>query len=89
MADRRHHGEGEHHQRRMTIPTVPGSALVVIEPELVLGGLKTVLDRPAMTLDRHQRFDRCSRRTPSGKKGEIAIGDVAADRPATIQPSIS
>jgi hypothetical protein len=63
----------------MTMPTMPGSALVVIEPELVLRGLKTILDRPPMTLDRYQRFDRCSGWTPSGKEGEIAIGDVAAD----------
>jgi len=61
----------------MTVPTMPGPALVVIEPELVLRGLKTILDRPSTTLDRHQRFDRCSRRTPGGKEGEIAIGDVA------------
>jgi hypothetical protein len=35
MADRRHHGEGEHHQGNVTMPPMPGSALVVIEPELV------------------------------------------------------
>ena len=45
---------------------MPGSALVVIEPELVLRGLKTILDRPPMTLDRYQRFERRSRWTPSG-----------------------
>ena len=64
----------------MTMPPVPGSALIVIEPELVLGGLKTILDRPAMTLDRYQRFERCSRWTPGGKEGEIAIGDVATNQ---------
>ena len=58
MADRRHYGEGEHHQGHMTVPAMPGSALVVIEPELVLGGLKTVLDGPPMAFDRHQRFNR-------------------------------
>lgn len=36
MSDRGHHGEGEHHQGHMTVPAMPGSALVVIEPELVL-----------------------------------------------------
>jgi hypothetical protein len=64
----------------MTMPPVPGSALIVIEPELVLGGLKTILDRPAMTLDRYQCFERCSRWTPGGKEGEIAIGDVATNQ---------
>ena len=35
MADRRHHGEGEHHQGNVAMPPMPGPALVVIEPELV------------------------------------------------------
>ena len=88
MADRRHHGEGEHHQGNVAMPSMPGSALVVIEPELVFRGLKAVLDRPAMAFDRHQHFDRCSHWTPSGEEGEIAIGDVATDqqtaRPQTL-----
>src|SRR5664279_3005814 len=79
MADHRHHGEGEHHQGNVAMPPMPGSALVVIEPELVFRGLKTVLDRPSMTFDRHQRFDGCSRWTPGGEEGEIAIGDMTTD----------
>ena len=73
----------------MTMPTMPGSALVVIEPELVLRGLKTILDRPPMTLDRYQRFDRRSCWTPGGKEGEIAIGDVAADQQTTRPQTVS
>jgi len=46
MADRRHHGGGEHHQGNVAMPPMPGSAIVVIEPELVFRGLRTVLDRP-------------------------------------------
>ena len=80
MADHRHHGEGEHHHGNVAMPAVPGSALVVVEPELVLGGLKTVLDCPPMAFDRHQRFDRCSRWTPGGEEGEIAIGDTTTDQ---------
>src|SRR5258708_952667 len=80
MADRRHHGEGKHYQGNMAMPSMPGSALVVIEPELVFRGLKTVLDRPPMAFDRHQRFDGCSRWTPGGEEGEIAIGDVTTDQ---------
>src|SRR5882724_5192089 len=38
-------------------PAMPGSALVVIESELILRGLETILDRPPMAFDRHQRFD--------------------------------
>src|SRR5712675_205160 len=62
MADHRHHGEGEHHHRYVAMPAVPGSALVVIEPELVFGGLETVLDRPAMAFDRDRRFQSDGRR---------------------------
>ena len=80
MADRRHHGEGEHHHGNVAMPAMPGSALIVVEPELVFCGLKTVLDRPAMALDRDQRFNRCSRRAPGGEEGEIAIGDTTTDQ---------
>jgi len=80
MADRGHHGEGEHHQGHVAMPTMPGSALVVVEAELVLRGLKTVLDRPPAAFDRHQRFDGRSRRTPGGEEGEIAIGDMTTDQ---------
>jgi hypothetical protein len=47
MPDSGHHGEGEHHQGDVTVPAMPGSALVVIEPELVFRGFKAVLDRPS------------------------------------------
>ena len=55
MPDRGHHGEGEHHQGHVAVPAMPGSALVVIEPELVFRGFKAVLDRPSMAFDRDQR----------------------------------
>ena len=80
MADRRHHGKGEHHQGNVAMPPMPGSALVVIEPEFVFRGLETVLDRPPMAFDRHQRFDGCCRWTPGSEEGEIAIGDMTTDQ---------
>src|ERR1019366_4233418 len=75
MADRRHHGEGEHHQGHMTMPTMPGPALVVIEPKLVFRGLKAILDRPPMAFDPYQRFDRRSRRTPGLRPRDRPIRD--------------
>jgi hypothetical protein len=57
MSDRGHHGEGEHHQGHVAMPAMPGSALVVIEPELVFRGFKAVLDRPSMAFDCDQRFN--------------------------------
>ena len=80
MADHRHHGEGEHHQRDVAMPPMPGSALVVIESELVFRGLKTVLNRPPMAFDCHQRFDGCCGWTPGGKEGEVPIGDMTSDQ---------
>src|ERR1700704_4131156 len=41
---------------------------------------QTVLDRPPIAFDRHQRFDECSRWTPCGEEGEIAIGDMTTDQ---------
>ena len=80
MSDRGHHGEGKHHQGHMTVPAMPGSALVVIEPELVFRGFKAVLDRPSMAFDRDQRFNGCSRWAPGGEKGEVIIGDATTDQ---------
>jgi hypothetical protein len=80
MSDRGHHGEGEHHQGHMTMPAMPGPALVVIEPELVFRGFKAVLDRPSMAFDRDQRFNGCSRRAPGGEEGEVIIGDATTDQ---------
>jgi hypothetical protein len=56
MPDDGHHCEGEHDQRDMTVPAMPGARLVVIEAEFVFGGFETVLDGPAMAFDRYQFF---------------------------------
>jgi hypothetical protein len=58
MLDGSHHGEGEHDERDVTMPAVPGSGFVVVEPELVFGCLEAILDRPAMALDADQGLDR-------------------------------
>jgi hypothetical protein len=47
VADDRQYDEGQHHQRDVGVPAMPGAGLVVVEAELVLGGLEAVLDRPA------------------------------------------
>src|SRR5271165_248123 len=62
------------------MPAMPGSALVVIEAELVFGSLKTILDRPAMAFDRDQRFNGCSCWAPGGEEGEVIIGDATTDQ---------
>ena len=80
-------GEGEHHQRHMTQyrPVRQASALVVIEAELVLWRSQNCPRSPSDDPRPPPTFEsRCSRRTPSGKKGEIAIGDVVADRAGDV-----
>ena len=57
MLDGSHHREGEYDERDVTMPAVPGSGFVVVEPELVFGCLEAILDRPAMALDADQRLD--------------------------------
>ena len=80
MSDRGHHGEGKHYQGHMTVPAMPGSALVVIEPELVFRGFKAVLDRPSVAFDCDERFNGCSYWAPGGEEGEVIIGDATTDQ---------
>src|SRR3954451_17412627 len=76
MADRCQHGERQHHQRDMTVPAVPGASFIMVEPKLVLAGLETVLDAPALPFDRHQRLDAGASRAPGGEGGARAINEV-------------
>src|SRR4051794_35105480 len=40
-------GMGQHGQRDVTMPSRPGADLILVEPNLALGGLKAGLNRPA------------------------------------------
>ena len=57
MLDGSHHGEGEHDERDVTMPAMPRSGFVVVEPKLVFGCLEAVLDRPAVAFDADKCFD--------------------------------
>ena len=83
MANGRHHGKGQHDQRHMAVPPVPGAGLVVIEAEFVLCGLEAVLDCPSMSFDAHQCIHARALRTPGGEEGQLAVRDSAADQQAT------
>ena len=72
MPDDGQHGEGQHHQRDVPVPAMPGAALVVIEAELVFRRLERVLDRPALAFDGGQGLDRGSGRAPSGEVRALA-----------------
>ncbi len=79
-ADDRDHGEGEQHQGQVAMAAVRGSAFGAIEPARVAGGVKTGLERPAMAVDRRQRFEGCGRWTPGSEEGEIEIGGMTTDQ---------
>jgi hypothetical protein len=83
MTDGGHHGEGEHDQRNVPMPAMPGAALIVIEAEFVLGGLEAVFDGPATAFHRDQFFRGRALGAPGGEKRHSTIGNVAADQ----QPS--
>src|SRR6516162_3878597 len=89
MWDGSHHGEGEHAERDVTMPAVPGSGFVVVEPELVFGCLEAILDRPAMALDADQGLDRSPCRTPGGEVGEIAVSDITPDQQASCPKDLA
>ena len=57
ILDGSHHGEGEHDERDVTMPAMPRSGFVVVEPELVFGCLEAVLDRPAVAFDADKCLD--------------------------------
>ena len=54
MLNSRHHGEGKHDERDMTMPAMPGPGLVMVETEFVLGGLEAIFDGPAVAFDTHE-----------------------------------
>ena len=87
MTDGSHHGEGEHNERHMPMPSVPGTGLVMVEAEFVLCGLEAVLDGPAMAFHSYQRFDKRPDRAPCRKESQIAIRDVRRiSKPRVQQP---
>ena len=58
------------------------ACLVVLEPELGLGGLERVLDRPAPTLDTDQHRERGPAWAPGGEVSQAGIAEAAPDEQA-------
>ena len=65
------------------MPSVPGARLVVIEPQFVFRGLKTVFARPAMSFDGNQGLDAGSGWAPGGEESHFTVSNVTADQQAT------
>jgi hypothetical protein len=71
------------------MPAVPGAGFIVVEAKLVLAGLETALDAPALSFHRHQRLDAGAGRAPGGEVGALAISEVAPDQQAAgPQPAL-
>ena len=83
MTDGGHDTIGEHDQRDVPVPAVPGTGFVVVEAEFVLGGLETFLDPPTRAFYADQCGDGCSSGAPSGEIGEFTIGEAAPDQQPT------
>src|SRR5436305_13097272 len=60
-------GKGEHDERDVAVPAVPGAGLVVVEAEFGLRGLESVLDSPPVALDGDEGLDRGAGRAPGGE----------------------
>ena len=82
MADAGHDGVGQHDQRDMPMPAVPGATFVVVEAEFGLGGLEAFLHSPARAFHSHQGLDGGACGAPGREVGVLAIGKAAADQQA-------
>jgi hypothetical protein len=72
--------KGQHDERDVAVPAVPGAGLVVRQPEFRLRGLEGILDRPAVSFDRNQRGDPGAGRTPGREEGQLVVAEAAADQ---------
>src|ERR1035441_198468 len=67
-AQHRQHSMGQHGQRDVPVPTLPVANLVVIQSAFALGGLKALLDLPALSGHSDKRLQRVF---PGGSVTEI------------------
>jgi transposase len=72
-ADRRQERLGDQHQGHVPIPGVPAADLVVVQANLVLGGLEALLDRPADPGHPDQLGQRGPRRAKAGVEGQLPV----------------
>jgi hypothetical protein len=80
MSNGSHHAKGQHHERDVPVPAMPGAGLVVSQTEFRLGGLERILDRPAPPFHSHQRLNRSASRAPGGEERELSIVQAATDQ---------
>ena len=89
MADRGEHGEGQHDQRDVAVPVVPGAGLVVVETEFVLGRLEAVLDGPAAAFHGDEGLKRRAvRAVPCPRSGKDDWRWCRARSPLTARHSV-
>src|SRR3954465_1839015 len=64
-------GMGQQGQRDVTVPSRPGADLVLVEPNLALGGLEAGLNRPARAGDLDKGGEFCALRRERQVKGPL------------------
>lgn len=64
------------------MPAMPRPGFVMVEAELVLGGLQAAFDRPAMAFNSDEGLDTRTGRAPCREESEITVADFAADQKA-------
>ena len=74
------HSKGQHDQRDVTMPAMPGSSFVMIKSQLGLGSLEAVLDGTAAAFNRHQCLEGRASRAPGGKICQALVGEAAPDQ---------
>jgi hypothetical protein len=69
------------------MPAMPRPGFVVVEAELVLGGLEAVFDRPAKAFNGGEGLDARAGRASCREEGEIAVTDMRRiSRPRVQSP---
>ena len=72
-ADRRQERLGDQDQGHVPIPAIPATNLVVVQADLVLGGLEAFLDRPADPRHPDQLGQAGTGRAETGVEGQLSI----------------
>jgi hypothetical protein len=74
------HREGQHDERDMPVPAMPGAGLVVVEAQFVFRRLEAVLDGPALSfhIDQHRNWGAGG--APGGEEGQVTVKGIATDQ---------
>ena len=82
---RRQEGERQHRPGDVPVPAVPAAHLVAVQPDLLLGRLEALLDRPAPTGDPGQRLQAGGGRAEHDViRHLVRLGELAAHQQPVV-----